>query len=331
MRVRHFRTEHLPAVLTLWDRCMGELFPLDAPLFEQNVLNDAHFDPEGAWVVEGDGGQLLAYAHAKVCREPLGSAGMLPEQGWIGALAFEPDGEGLQAARELLRTAMEWLKAQGRKRVSYGSDPAHFFPGVPAEQTLHQQLLQEAGFAIGEHVAVDLIRELADYRVPEELEANLHQLGGEYTIRSCTPADVPALLGFLQKEFPGRWYYETVKRLEVEETPRDILILTHGDEVVGFCHTFHRGSKRIGPSIYWRRLLGEAYGGLGPIGLAASTRGKGLGLALLCKGVEYVKAQGATRMAIDWTDLVDFYGKIGFRVWKRYHPASYTSTDNKRQ
>ncbi|GIV17223.1 MAG: acetyltransferase [Armatimonadota bacterium] len=324
MQIRLLRAGDEPAVLELWNRCMGEQFPLDSALFKQNVLRDAHFDPEAVWVAEDSGGNLLAYTHAKVCKEPLGSAGMMPDQGWIGALAFLPAEEGLQAARQLLHKAMDWLKAQGRKRVSYGSDPAHFFPGVPAEQTLHQQLLQEVGFTISEHVAVDLVRDLADYRVPAEVEQNLHNLREEYTIRSCTSDDIPALLRFLQKEFPGRWYYETAKRLEVEPAPRDILILTHGNEVAGFCHTFHRGSKRIGPSIYWRKLLGEAYGGLGPIGLAESTRGKGLGLALLCKGVEYVKLQGAQRMAIDWTDLVDFYGKIGFRVWKRYHPASRT-------
>ncbi|MDW8104347.1 MAG: GNAT family N-acetyltransferase [Armatimonadota bacterium] len=321
MRIRSFLSGDEPAVLDLWNRCMGGEFPLDSALFEQNVLRDAHFDPEAVWVAEGTGGNLLAYAHAKVCKEPLGSAGMMPEQGWIGALAFLPDEQGAQAARQLLHTALEWLRTQGRKRVNYGSDPAHLFPGVPVEQELHQQLLQEAGFVLSDHTVVDLIRDLADYRVPDEVEENLSRLP-EYTIRSCTAEDVPALLRFLQQEFPGRWYYETVKRLEAEETPRDILLLTHGEEVVGFCHTFHRGSRRIGPSIYWRKLLGEAYGGLGPIGVAASTRGKGLGLALLCKGVEYVKAQGASRMAIDWTDLVDFYGRIGFRVWKRYRSAS---------
>ncbi|MCS6829940.1 MAG: GNAT family N-acetyltransferase, partial [bacterium] len=289
MQIRSYRAGDEPAVLKLWNECMGAQFPLDSALFEQNVLRDAHFDPEAVWVVERDSGVLLAYAHAKVCKEPLGSAGMMPEHGWVGALAFRPDEEGVQAARQLLQTALNWLRVKGRAHVSYGSDPAHLFPGVPAEQTLHQQLLREAGFSIAEHAVVDLVRELADYLVPEEVEANLHRLRDEYAIRSCTPEDVPALLRFLQKEFPGRWYYETAKRLEVEDDPRDILLLTQGEEVVGFCHTFHRGSKRIGPSIYWRKLLGEAYGGLGPIGLAESTRGKGLGLALLCKGVEYVK------------------------------------------
>jgi len=322
MTIRHFRSADREAVLTLWDRCVGQLFPLDAALFEQNVLKDAHFDPEAIWVAEDADGSLLAYAHAKVCKEPLGAAGMMPEQGWVSALAFEPGEAGQEAAREVLQTALEWLRAQGRRRASYGSDPAHLFPGLPSEQTTHQRILQEAGFTISQHVVVDLIRELSDYRVPEEVEENLHRLRDEYTVRPCTTDDVPALLCFLEKEFPGRWHYETVKRLETEETPQDILILAQGKEVVGFCHNFHRGSKRIGPSIYWRRLLGDQYGGLGPIGLAESTRGKGLGLALLCKGVEYVKLQGATRMAIDWTDLVDFYGRIGFRVWKRYHSAT---------
>ncbi len=322
MNIRHFRPEDEPAVLTLWNRCMGDLFPLDSALFEQNVLKDVHFDPEAIWVAESADGDLLAYAHAKVCREPLSAAGMMEEQGWIGAVAFEPGDAGRQAGRELIDTALQWLKAKGRKRVNYGSDPAHLFPGVPVEQTEHQQILRTAGFTISQHVVVDLVRDLADYRVPDEVEQNLQRLRDEYAIRSCTTEDVPALLRFLEKEFPGRWHYETVKRLETEQTPQDLLILVQGEEVAGFCHTFHRGSLRIGPSIYWRKLLGEQYGGLGPIGLAASTRGKGLGLALLCKGVEYVKLQGATRMAIDWTDLVDFYGKIGFRVWKRYNSAS---------
>jgi len=322
MRIRLFRAEDELAVIELWNRCMGESFPLDAPLYRQNVLQDAHFDPQAVWVAEDLAGNLLAYAHAKVCKEPLGAAGMLPEQGWIGALAFVPNEQGVQAARQLLHTALDWLARQGKKRVSYGSDPAHFFPGVLAEQTLHQQLLQQSGFTISEQVVVDLVRDLEDYRVPDAVEENLHRWRSEYTIRNCTQEDVPTLLHFLRQEFPDRWYYETVKRLEVEDTPRDILILTQGDAVVGFCHTFHRGSKRIGPSIYWRKLLGEAYGGLGPIGLAESARGKGLGQALLCKGVEYVQQQGAQRVAIDWTDLVDFYGKIGFRVWKRYHPSS---------
>lgn len=321
MKVRTFRGGDLAAVLRLWNQCMGENFPLDEALFRQNVLQDAHFDPDAVWVAEDRTGHMVAYAHAKVCKEPLGAAGLMNGQGWIGALAFEPDESGLQAAQELLQTALQWLAGRGVRAVSYGSDPAHFFPGVPQEQVLHQQLLRKAGFDISDDEVVDLIRELEDYRVPDKIERLLQELQHEYTIRSCAPEDVPALDQFLQTAFPGRWHYETMKRLEAEDTPRDILILTHEEEVVGFCHTFHRGSKRIGPSIYWRQLLGQQYGGLGPVGLADSIRGKGLGLALLCKGVEYVKQQGAQRMAIDWTNLPDFYAKIGFRVWKRYLSA----------
>lgn len=320
--LRAFRLDDQPGVLQLWNRCMGADFPLDDALFEQNVLHDVHSDPEAIWVVESGKGELLAYAHAKVCREPIGSAGWMPEDGWVGAIAFEPTPSGQEAARLVLNTAIGWLAAKGRKRIHYGSDPAHLFPGVPVEQTAHQHLLKEVGFTLSEHEVVDLVRDLVDYRVPAEVEETLHRWEGVYEIRSCTAEEVAALRRFLQREFPGRWYYETERRLQVEETPHDILLLMQGEEVVGFCHTFHRGSRQIGPSIYWRSLLGEAYGGLGPIGLAHSTRGKGLGLALLCKGVEYVQTQGASRMAIDWTDLVDFYARIGFRVWKRYRYAS---------
>ncbi|MCS6951003.1 MAG: GNAT family N-acetyltransferase, partial [bacterium] len=74
MQIRTYLPGDEPAVLDLWNRCMGGEFPLDSALFEQNVLHDAHFDPEAVWVAEGTGGNLLAYAHAKVCKEPLGSS-----------------------------------------------------------------------------------------------------------------------------------------------------------------------------------------------------------------------------------------------------------------
>jgi predicted N-acetyltransferase YhbS len=80
----------------------------------------------------------------------------------------------------------------------------------------------------------------------------------------------------------------------------------------------HWRSSWLGPNVYWHRLLGEHYGGLGPIGVSASHRGRGLGLALLCHSVAHLRDLGVRRMCIDWTNLLDFYGKIGFAPWKEY-------------
>jgi predicted N-acetyltransferase YhbS len=90
--------------------------------------------------------------------------------------------------------------------------------------------------------------------------------------------------------------------------------------VIGFAHTFTNRSVKLGPSVYWRAELGENYGGLGPIGVSKDYRKIGLGLALLSYGVWCVKQAGAALMAIDWTVLVDFYGRLGFQPWRRFTP-----------
>jgi len=57
---------------------------------------------------------------------------------------------------------------------------------------------------------------------------------------------------------------------------------------------------------------------LGPIGVSASVRGKGLGLALLRLCLEELAKRGVEATVIDWTDLGAFYAKMGFIPWKAY-------------
>jgi predicted N-acetyltransferase YhbS len=97
-----------------------------------------------------------------------------------------------------------------------------------------------------------------------------------------------------------------------------MVIAMEDGEVIGFCHTADSRSQRLISSTYWHPLLGENFGGLGPIGVAKAQRKRGLGLALCAAAVENIRQRGATAMGIDWTTLVDFYGQLGFDVWKTY-------------
>ena len=59
-------------------------------------------------------------------------------------------------------------------------------------------------------------------------------------------------------------------------------------------------------------------GGLGPMGLAPTLRGRGLGLALLDRSIQYLRALGVQEIIVDWTGLTRVYGGLGFATWKRY-------------
>ncbi len=305
---------HIPGLLDLWARRWGDRFPLDLTLWRQNTDGDLrHFRAERCWVIE-DGGVVTGCLALKAPDTPPAWAGQDPRQAWISFLVVEPGRESELAAL-LLDHALGWLRAAGFKRVTYGGDPSHFFPGAPEDDVALGQALEAAGFQPGGAVH-DLLDDLRDYRAPDHVDHILHR--AEAIFGACHRSDTPALLEFVDTNFPGRWAYETRQRLEIEPTPADILLLKRGAEVIGFCHIYHRGSRRIGPSIYWRRAIGGRYGGLGPMGVASPFRGRGLGLALLAQAVEHLRGLGVERTVIDWTTLLDFYGRLGFKVWRTY-------------
>lgn len=316
--LRAWRPSDETALLELWRRRWGERFPLDKALWEQQTAGDArHFRADLARVFE-EGGRVVGAVSLKTPPSPPSWANQNPHNAWISFLLVEP-GREQDVGRELLEYALNTLRAEGFSRVQYGGDPSHFFPGVPVEDAALAGLLQAYGFeAAG--LEQDFIRDLADYALPTAAREALEASG--FRIGPCRPEQVPGLLGFLEATFPGRWLYETEQRLKVEPSPADVLVLGGEGQVWGFAHVYHRGSRRIGPGIYWREALGTTYGGLGPIGVSRALRGKGLGFALLCYGVQHLKELGVGRMVIDWTTLADFYGKIGFVPWRGYRPHS---------
>lgn len=308
----------LSALLALWNRRWGAFFPLDDRLWKQNTTGDPlHFRPE-LCAVSVRNNQMTGYVGIKTPPATPAWQGQSPHTGWINVLLLEP-GEEQSIAPLLLGHAVQQLRDAGMQAVNYGSDPAHFFPGVPDTDTTLIEQLTTSGFRT-EGEAYDLFRDIRDYTLPEKAVDALR--ASELQIKPCNNALVPALISFLEETFPGRWFYDTQRRLQVEPDASDILILTDGYNVFGFVHVYHRGSRVIGPNIYWREAMGDAYGGLGPIGVAQSVRKQGLGFALLCYAVQHLKDLGVRPMAIDWTDLVDFYGKIGFTPWRTYWHAN---------
>jgi GNAT superfamily N-acetyltransferase len=89
---------------------------------------------------------------------------------------------------------------------------------------------------------------------------------------------------------------------------------------------FHPQSRWIGPSIAWAASDGgaPAAGGLGPMGLAPDLRGRGLGVVLLDRAMVHLASLGVREMVIDWTILLDFYGRLGFVPLRRYRHGERT-------
>jgi len=72
----------------------------------------------------------------------------------------------------------------------------------------------------------------------------------------------------------------------------------------------------LGPNINWCFKWQEDSFGLGPI--ADNCRGRGYGKYLIVSIIKHFQQKGYKNMVIDWTDLVDYYKKIGFEPWIKY-------------
>lgn len=313
MLIRTLRRSDTPQLLDLWQRRWGRLFSLDEALWNQQTLGDPeHSRPDLSSVLEDETGPV-AFVGVKTPPPVPAWPKQDPQKAWISYVLVEPGREG--EGQRLLEHTLSALRALGYTRVAYGSDPAHFFPGVPLEDAELERLLLGAGFEPGS-VAQDFHRSLASYTIPEKARSDLEHSGLE--IVPCGVDEVPGLLRFLGETFPGRWYYDTVRRLALEDHPSHVLILRSQSEVLGFCQLYPTASRRIGPGLYWLRGISSHPSGLGPIGISQKVRGMGLGMALLAYGVGQLKDRGAEETVIDWTVLAEFYGRLGFRPWRSY-------------
>ena len=314
----------LQDISRVWNAAAGEAFPLSPGIILARTEGDPDFSWEYSRVAQRDGsiiGFCLATRSALGAPRPQG----WQDKGWVKLMAVDPGWQRQGIGGQLLRQAEEALCAGGGIAcIAAGTDPFHLFPGPPDDLPGSQPFFAKHGYEVGANGPWDMMRDIGDYRVPDRVEALLGGLAPDIRIINATREHTQGICEFLAREFPGGWYYYSRLYLGADCDPKEFVILLDGESVEGFCHTSHYRCRHVQPNTLWRLALGERYGGLGPIGVSAHLRGRGLGLALLCKSVEYLQGLGVRNMCIDWTGLVDFYGKIGFKPWKHYRHAVKT-------
>lgn len=297
-----FRTADFEQLAHAWNGFYPEPYHIDAELLRQKTVESPVFD-WGASIIEVADGEVLGYAILKKSAHAFYPADR--DVVHLGALVYREPQFGI----DLMADVKRLLRNRGVAKIRFGQDLDHFFPGCPLDCPAVPAFLMVEGFEPEEDV-VDLERDLTDYANPYP-----DVPGAE--VRRLTVEDIPGLEAFFAREFPGRWRHDVFQQVD-RQGPHSVVGLILDDQIEGMALIQDaRQHAPIGGAV-WRKGLGSNWGALGPIGVSARLRGSGYGGALLGHALAELKQAGVQRCIIDWTGLVEFYGKFGFKPTRRY-------------
>ena len=236
-----------------------------------------------------------------------------PEMGWVDAVAVLPNLQRQGIGSELLAWAEEWLHSQGCTVIRLGGSLRPFAPGLPVELGT-ETFFHNRGYRDrdGSPHTWDVARDLSNYQI-----TNLKYQISNIKVQAAQTDQENALLDFLRREFPGRWRFEFQEFMRDGGRTSDYMLLRTERGVDGCCRLTFEDSIWPIERFYMRRLP-HPWGQLGSIGISADCRGKGYGAALLDGGLRHLRDSGVRGCVIDWTGLLDFYGKFGFEPYRQY-------------
>lgn len=313
MRVVSIKQIDVSEIVGLWNESLKNYFPLSEELWIQNTVNDRNLLEEGSkGLYQGE--ELIGFVVTKLFQEDL-PASIQRGIGWIQCLLVKEDYRNCGIGKRLVNLAEKALTAHEVREIRLGRDPWHYFPGVPEENRLAIQWFEKNGYHI-DSVEVDLVKEVR--------EGECYPLKNSSTnYRVLDGRDLPELIDFLERNFPGRWHYEALRYLE-HGNGREFIGLFIENELKGFCRINDPDSPVIAQNVYWSELFKGKLGGIGPLGIERQMRGNDYGIDLVKAATNELISRGMDYVVIDWTQLVNFYGKLGYSPWKRYAAMSKT-------
>ncbi|KGX91196.1 GNAT family N-acetyltransferase [Pontibacillus marinus] len=308
MKVIEWNKKYVSELVDLWNTELGNEYPMREELFLQNSFQDKNLLKEGSFIgLEED--RLIGFVISKRWQETLDVA-MSTEVGWIQACVIHNDFQDQGVGTALLKRAEVALWESGVTKIHMGSDPWHYFPGVPTTCEKAHYWMSKNNYQKGV-TEYDLLNDgKGVFTYPSHFE------NVEFKLLNLNHKQ--ELVDFLHKNFPGRWEYEALHYFNRKGTGREFIVATKNDKIIGFCRINDSLSPFIAQNVYWSPLFEKALGGIGPLGVTAQERGNGYGDGLVQAAIYFLRDRGIQNIVIDWTGLVDFYKKFHFEPWKLY-------------
>lgn len=207
------------------------------------------------------------------------------------------------------------LKHIGRKWTA-GLGTGYWWQGVPVG--FGDEFLDKRGFQ-WTWTSIDMIMSLDEWTCPGEANTPASNTSvqnaantNSVNISTLQPHETDALIQMLKEEMDlAGWtqFYEEM----IDNRKFDNILAAHsGNHLIGCAMVLEERDIR------WGKELGGKVGGIGCIGVKDEYRGQGIGTALVSAVNERLKSSGYSFSYVGYTWLEDWYGAMGYQVYKRF-------------
>ncbi|HEX7736103.1 MAG TPA: GNAT family N-acetyltransferase [Ktedonobacteraceae bacterium] len=295
---------------TLWQTTLGQEWPIDFQRFQQ-ILSSS----ESRHFVARAQGQVIGFvATAQTLHKG-------EKIGHVQVLLVAPTWQRRSLGSALLDKALDQLRAARVDFAQLGGRTPRFWCGVPDNLPGARAFFQARGWQFTETV-YDLSQDLSQYTTPPVIDQRM--VTEQITLDTASEADIPEVLAFEAREFLG-WlaHYE---RLAGLGDYQDILVARdqRTGQVVGTLLMSTPQSNTTRTDVVWRVLLGSDAGSMGAVGVAEAEHGRGIGIALVARASDLLRARGIRNCYIDWVVITDFYAKLGYKKWRALQMSERT-------
>jgi GNAT superfamily N-acetyltransferase len=191
------------------------------------------------------------------------------------------------------------------KKMIIGSDPDCLFSGlfVSDNTYVHKYLINK-----GYEKSYNNFNLLCD-KPPEDID----DLKGYVVEFAKSEAEKDEALNLIKHNFSDRWFNEVSKNKK-----ENISLLKNNQDIIGFINTSD-GKNEILPNSLNLYPLFDNLAGIGPLGIIEEYQSQGLGKFFVKKTLKMLFEKSASEVMVDWTGLIEFYQKCGFKkIYSEY-------------
>ena len=294
----------LEKIKDIWNSEFGLIYPISNALMERNFQNAYS---EASFIVK-ENEEIVGFIISKIYEEEYHKSDY-EDIGWVSLIYVCPKYRNKGIGSTLLNRVESEFSKLRKKTIYIGKDFYNFFPGLPIDLKKNLGWFEKRGYK-RLYNTCDLIRN-KDKRIPLKNQNIKYVLGNQ--------VDKKDLIEFLDKNWPGRWTKEAVDYFEQGGDGGEYLVGLDKEKICAFAKVNfpNTPTKLISYNLTWREKF-NSLGGIGPLGVNIDYRGNHIGYDIIAEAINRLIDSGAEDIIIDWTNLLDFYRKFEFEVWKSY-------------